>query len=83
MENNSSRRRSSKPQQKQPTALNDTNKYLQMKQTKPAANDSNHLPAHLIAPEARNFAHHKRVGDYAKDTLLRTSWTTKSRDFRF
>ena len=67
MDTNNSRRRTSKHllQQKQvPTTVATMQKS---NTSKPTPNDSNHLPAHLIAPEARNFAHHKRVGDYATD----------------
>ena len=65
--NNSSKRRSKTQQkhQQQPSTV----ATMMKQQSKSTPNDSNHLPAHLIAPEARNFAHHKRVGDYANGLL--------------
>lgn len=52
---------------------------MMKQQSKPTPNDSNHLPAHLIAPEARNFAHHKRVGDYANGLLKLLSGKQKNK----
>lgn len=75
--NNSSKRRSKTQQkhQQQPSTV----ATMMKQQSKPTPNDSNHLPAHLIAPEARNFAHHKRVGDYFLGEVLGEGSFAKTR----